>query len=119
VAGHPDQIQHREQGAAGGDGVSGLGLQVLDGGGGDDGDGQAAVGAQLGVAQLATHQGAEGVVLALAVTAGVAGGDLFGGFAIHVRGLVVGVAHAGGGEFGEPDVDLGAQFGGGDEFHGC
>ena len=52
VAGHPDQIRHREQGAAGGDGVPGLGLQVLDGGGDDHGDGQAAVGTQLGGAQL-------------------------------------------------------------------
>lgn len=56
VAGHPDQIRDGQQGAARGDGVSGPLLELLNGGGGDDRDGQAAVGAQVGVAELGTHQ---------------------------------------------------------------
>ena len=69
---------------------------------------------ECGVAELAADQGVEGVVLALGGGAGVGAGGFVGGLAVDTRCLVVGVAHAGGGEFGQPGVDVGAQFGGGD-----
>jgi hypothetical protein len=73
--------------------------------------------AEGGVAELAAGQGVEGVVLALGGGAGVGAGGFVGGLALHAGVVVVGVADAGAGEFGQPGVDVGAQFGGGD--HGA
>ena len=56
VGGHPDEVFHRQQCAAGGEGVSGRRGQLLDGGGGDDRDRQAVVGAEFRVAELAAQQ---------------------------------------------------------------
>ncbi|MDT7591788.1 MAG: hypothetical protein QOH45_1319 [Pseudonocardiales bacterium] len=73
--------------------------------------------AEGGVAELAAGQGVEGVVLALGGGAGVGAGGVVGGLAVDAGLVVGGVAHAGCGEFGQPGVDVGAQFGGGD--HGA
>ena len=51
-------------------------------------------------------------MLALGGAAGIALDGVFGGAAVDTWALVVGVAHAGGGQFGPYGLERGAQFGG-------
>ena len=55
VGGHPDDIAHRQQSSAAGDADPGLVLEILQGGRDDDGDGQAVVLAEGGIAEEAAH----------------------------------------------------------------
>ena len=107
VGRHPDEVTHRQQAAAAGDGHPGAGVQLLKSGRHDDGDGKPVVLAEIGVAELSAHQCREGVVLALRVGAGVVVLGGLAGFAGDSGGLVGGVAHAGGGEFGQPGFEHG------------
>ncbi|SLI19922.1 Uncharacterised protein [Mycobacteroides abscessus subsp. massiliense] len=49
-------------------------------------------------------------MVALGHGAGIAFGGLGGGLAVHEGALIVRVAHAGGGEFGEYRIQVGAGF---------
>ena len=71
--------------------------------------------AQRGVSKLAPDQCGERVVLALGVGAGVIVLGGLDGFAGDGGALVVGVAHPGRGEGGQPGFQHGPQFGGGDQ----
>ena len=65
VAGHPDQIGHRQLGAAAGHRHAGLVLQILQTGRDDHGDRQAVVLAEFRVTQSTAGQRRERIVLAL------------------------------------------------------
>ena len=75
----------------GGDGVAGGALELLEGGGDDHRDRQAAVLAEFRVAEEVAAQGGQGVVLALGVAAGVAVDDVLGGIIGAGGGLIGGL----------------------------
>ena len=74
VAGEPDHIRHRQQGAAAGERLAGAGFQFLQRGGDDDGLRAAVVLTELTGGQQGAGGGEQGVVVALVGAAGVAPG---------------------------------------------
>lgn len=60
--------------------------------------------------QGGAQAGAEGVMVALRIAASVTVGRVWHGFTIDHRALIARVAHAGGGEFGEHRIEVGAGF---------
>jgi hypothetical protein len=110
VAGQADDVAHRQQGATTGDRIPGRGFEVLQGGGHDDGGGQAVVAAQLAGGQHGAADRDQGVVLALGQGASV-GAGVVAGVPVHARGGVVGVARAAGGRGRHHRVEGGAAFG--------
>ena len=110
VGGQADHVAHRQQGATTGDGVPGRGFEVLQGGGHDDGGGQAVVAAQLAGGEHGAADRDQGVVLALGQGA-LVGAGVLAGVAVHTRGGVIGVALAAGGRGRHHRVPGGAAFG--------
>ena len=68
--------------------------------------------AQLAAGQQRPPPGVERVVVALGGPAGVAAHRVFAGCPVGAGGLVVGIAHAGGGQLGLHRFEGGAAFGG-------
>ena len=68
--------------------------------------------AQFSAGQQRTQRRIEGGVVALGGAAGVAIDRVLRRRAVHTRGVIVGVAHARGGHFGEHGFQGGAQLGG-------
>ena len=109
--GHPDERGDGQLGAAAGVGQPGGGGEFGQGGGGHDGDGKPVVLAQGPGRQHRPAHGLQCVVGALGGAAGVGVDLVLRRGAVEARGLVVGVAVTGCGEFGEQGIEGGAQFG--------
>ena len=109
--GHPDESGDGQLGAAAGVGQPGGGGEFGQGGGGHDGDGKPVVLAQGPGGQHGPAHGLQCVVAALGGAAGVGVDLVLCGDAVEARGLVLGVAVSGCGQFGERRIQGGAQFG--------
>ena len=72
--------------------------------------------AEFRIAELASDEGGQRVVLALGMTAVVAIGDLGRGFPRDGRGVVGGIAHPGRGELRTPRLDHRPQLRCGEQF---
>ena len=102
VAGHPDQIPHRQQGPTGGDRDPGTALQLLQRRRGDDRDRQSVVRAKFRITELPTDQRRQRIVLALGMTAVITISDRTAWLPGDRRGVVSGIAHPGRGELRTP-----------------
>ena len=103
ATGHPDEVAHRENRSATGDGLSSGRAEFLQRGRHDDGDRQSVVPPEFRIAQLTANQGVERVVLPLSMTPGI-------GFICGAGIFIVRVARAGRRESRQPRVEIGAQL---------
>ena len=85
MGGQPDHIAHRQQGAGSGDGLPGGVFELVQGGGHDDGDGQAVMRPQFAGGQDGAAHRQQRVVGALLAGAPVPAGHLRVRVTVHPR----------------------------------